>query len=168
MENKSAIDILKTAIIMEKRGQAMYEEVVAKTNSEDVKKIFRTMADEENMHARFLGEQLKSLMENNSFVKQDLKGAGTDESVIDEILTEKIKTQINAAGFEAAAISAAIDMETKSIEVYKNRASISDNQNEKDLFNWLADWERGHYEVLNKLDQELKESIWNDNNFWPF
>jgi rubrerythrin len=168
MENKSAIDILKTAIIMEKRGQAMYEEVVAKTNSEDVKKIFRTMADEENMHARFLGEQLKSLMENNSFVKQDLKGVGTDESMINEILTEKIKTQINAAGFEAAAISAAIDMETKSIEVYKNRASISDNQNEKDLFNWLADWERGHYEVLNKLDQELKESIWNDNNFWPF
>lgn len=168
MENKSAIDILKTAIIMEKRGQAMYEEVVAKTNSEDVKKIFRTMADEENMHAKFIGEQLKNLMENNSFVKQDLKGVGTDESIIDEILTEKIKSQINAAGFEAAAISAAIDMETKSIEVYKNRAEISNDQNEKDLFNWLANWERGHYEVLNKLDQELKESIWNDNNFWPF
>lgn len=168
MENKSAIDILKTAIIMEKRGQAMYEEVVAKTDSEDVKKIFRTMADEENMHAKLLGVQLKNLMENNSFVKQDLKGTGTDESMIDEILTEKIKTQINAAGFEAAAISAAIDMETKSIEVYKNRAEVSNDQNEKDLFNWLADWERGHYEVLNKLDQELKESIWNDNHFWPF
>lgn len=168
MENKAAIDILKTAIIMEKRGQAMYEEVVEKTNSEDVKKIFRTMADEENMHAKFLGEQLKSLMQNNSFVKQNLQGAGTDDSIINEILTEKIKSEINAAGFEAAAISAAIDMETKSIEVYKNRANISTDQNEKDLFNWLADWEKGHYEVLNKLDQDLKESIWNDNQFWPF
>ena len=146
----------------------MYEEVVEKTKSEDVKKIFRTMADEENMHAKFLGEQLKNLMNNNSFVKQDLHAAEMDESIISEILTDKITSEISGAGFEAAAIGAAIDMETKSIEVYRKRAEESNDQNEKDLFNWLADWEKGHYEVLNKLDQELKESIWNDNQFFPF
>jgi rubrerythrin len=40
--------------------------------------------------------------------------------------------------------------------------------NEKKLFNWLADWEKGHLKILNDLDNDLKEKIWYDNQFWPF
>ncbi len=168
MESKNALDILKTAILMEKRGQAMYEEVVARTQSEDVKKIFSIMAEEEKMHARFLAEQFKSYLANNTFTRQDLGSSEGDETLVNTILSANIKGQINAAGFEAAAIGAAIDMETKSIEVYRNRANESSDENEKALFNWLADWEKGHYELLLKLDNELKESVWADNEFWPF
>lgn len=168
MESKTAIDILKTAILMERRGQAMYEEVVAKTQSADVKKIFSIMAEEEKMHAQFLGEQFKSYMTTHTFTKQDLQNSKGDNELSDLILTGKIKNQISAAGFEAAAIGAAIDMESKSIEVYRNRANESTDPNEKDLFNWLADWERGHHELLLKLDNELKDQIWADNQFWPF
>lgn len=168
MENKTALDILKTAILMEKRGQAMYEEVVARTQSADVKKIFQIMADEEKMHARFLAEQFKHYMANNSFTRQDLSESEGDETLVNAILSVNIKGQISAAGFEAAAIGAAIDMETKSIEVYRQRANESTDENEKALFNWLADWEKGHYELLLKLDNELKESVWADNEFWPF
>jgi hypothetical protein len=32
----------------------------------------------------------------------------------------------------------------------------------------LADWEKGHQELLKRLDDELKEDIWNDNGFWPY
>lgn len=153
---------------MEKRGQSLYEEVVARTQSEEVKMIFQIMADEEKLHAKYLGEQFKNYMTNNSFTRQDLSSSDGDEKIVDMILSGNIKNQINAAGFEAAAIGAAIEMETKSIEVYRNRANESTDENEKALFNWLADWEKGHYEVLLKLDNELKERIWDDNNFWPF
>jgi len=27
---------------------------------------------------------------------------------------------------------------------------------------------KGHLKVLNDIDNELKEKIWNDNQFWPF
>ncbi|PKP04623.1 MAG: rubrerythrin [Bacteroidetes bacterium HGW-Bacteroidetes-6] len=168
MENNKALDILKTAILMEKRGMALYEEVVARTQSEEVKMIFQIMADEEKVHAKYLAEQFKSYMSTNTFTRQDLSTSDGDEKIVDMILSGNIKNQINAAGFEAAAIGAAIDMETKAIEVYRNRANESTDENEKALFNWLADWERGHYEVLLKLDNELKERIWADNDFWPF
>lgn len=168
MEAKSALDILKTAILMEKRGMALYEEVAAKTSSEEVRKIFSIMAEEEKDHAKFLSEQFKNYLNNKSFSKQDLIESKGDDAIANLILSGKIKNQISAAGFEAAAIGAAIDMETKAIEVYSHRATESSDENEKALFKWLADWERDHYKLLIKLDEELKENIWNDNGFFPF
>jgi rubrerythrin len=60
------------------------------------------------------------------------------------ILSDEIKNKLSAAGFEAAAISAAVDMEKKAIEVYSTQAEVSADPNEKKLFNWLSDWEKSH------------------------
>ena len=165
MENSKSIEVLKTAILMEKRGKAFYENVASQTQSPDVKKIFTMMAEEEQTHIEFLSKQFASYSKNHKFDKIDLKA---DTAVVDEILSGDIKTQISAASFEAAAISAAIDMETKAIEVYTKQANEATDANEKELFSWLAEWEKGHYKVLHELNEELKQNIWFDNNFWPF
>jgi rubrerythrin len=164
MENKST-EILKTAILMEKRGKAFYEKVAEQTESADVKKIFTMMAEEEQTHVEFLSKQFASYSKDKKFAKIELK---FDAGVADAILSGDIKKQISAASFEAAAISAAIDMETKAIEVYSKQAAEATDPNEKELFSWLADWEKGHHKVLHELNEELKESIWYDNQFWPF
>jgi len=44
MENKKSTEILKTAILMEKRGKAFYEKVAEQASSQEVKKIFSMMA----------------------------------------------------------------------------------------------------------------------------
>ncbi|HPG73886.1 MAG TPA: ferritin family protein [Bacteroidales bacterium] len=168
MENKQLLDVLKTAILMEKRGQALYEEVAAKTQDPDVQRIFNIMAEEEKLHAKMLGEQFKNFSEHKEFIKQNLSASTADNEIADLVLSGKISKNISAAGFEAAAIAAAIDLETKSIEVYRSRAEVATDSNEKALFHWLADWEGTHYELLLKLDNELKEKIWSDNQFWPF
>jgi rubrerythrin len=90
-----------------------------------------------------------------------------DEAAV-EILTEQIKKEISAASFEAAAISAAIDFENRAIEIYSKRAEEATDLNEKALYQMLADWEKTHHHLLHKLNEDLKEQIWNDNNFWPF
>jgi len=59
-------------------------------------------------------------------------------------------------------------METKAIEVYSKRAAETNDAKEKELYLWLADWEKGHHKILNNLNEELKQSIWFDNQFWPF
>jgi rubrerythrin len=79
-----------------------------------------------------------------------------------------VKKKISAAGFEAAAIAAAIDMEKRAIEIYSKQAERTDDPNERELYQWLADWEKTHLKILNKLDEDLKEKIWFDNQFWPF
>ena len=167
METTKTTDILKMAILLEKRGKVFYEAVADQTKSEAVKKIFTILASEEQTHIEFLSRQYLSYQQNNAFGKDDFNVI-VSGSMANMILNDDVKEQISAASYEAAAISAAIDMETRAIEVYSNRAAETNDPNEKELFLWLAKWEQGHHKVLNDLNEELKQSIWFDNQFWPF
>ncbi len=166
-QKKTAVEILKTAILLERRGKAFYSQVAAQTKSKSARKIFEMMAEEEDAHIHFLSRQFANLGKGNAFLEnEDIEDADDTEAV--EILSEQVKKEISAAGFEAAAISAAIDFENKAIEVYSTRAEEATDPNEKQMYQMLAEWEKGHHHLLHKLNEDLKEQIWHDNNFWPF
>jgi rubrerythrin len=167
METHKALDILKMAILMEKRGYAFYAKVAENSKDPETKHVFLVMADEEAKHVKFLSEQFIHYGKNHEFAKVDFPDL-KEEGFTKLILSEDMKQKISSAGFEAAAISAAVDFEKRAIEVYTKQAEITTDPNEKALYHWLADWEKGHLKVLNDLDNELKEKIWNDNHFWPF
>jgi rubrerythrin len=59
-------------------------------------------------------------------------------------------------------------MEKKAIAVYSERAESATDQSEKELYQWLSNWEKDHLQILAQLDKELMEQIWYDNSFWPF
>ena len=160
------LEILKNAILMERQGKAFYEQVAVMTKSDAVRNIFAFMAKEEQLHIEQLSEQYIYFTQFNTL---KIKEFHIDEKgFVEKILTKGICQQINAASFEAAAISAAIDFESKSIEVYSQSAQRAKDTAEKAIFNWLAEWEKGHHRILNRLNEELKEDIWYDNKFWPF
>lgn len=167
METVNTIEILKQAILLEKRGKAFYLNAMENSADPDVKRIFQIMADEEDDHVKFLSQQFKTYQEKGKF---DPSVAAEHEGVTiaDQVLSENIKDKISAASFEAAAIASAIDMENRAIAAYTERAENAPDENERAFYHWLADWERGHHKILFQLDQELKEKIWYDNNFWPF
>ena len=165
MENSKTLEILKMAILMEKRGQVFYSQVASQTKSPEVKNIFEIMAKEEVLHEKFLSDQFREYQKNQKLSEVSFPGADGFANII---LSDNIKKEISAAGYEAAAISAAIDMESGAIKVYSERAKIATDENEKQLFNWLANWEGSHLKILIELDNELKESVWFDNQFWPF
>ncbi len=168
MSAKSPVDILKEAILLEKRGKAFYSTVARQSQSEAAKKIFTMMAEEEDEHIKFLSKQFKSYMENGKFVKPGEHTEAADEETAMQILTDKIKKEISAASFEASAISAAIDFEERAVKIYSDRAKEATDPEEKATYQMLADWESGHGKLLHQLNEDLKEQIWNDNSFWPF
>ena len=164
---KTAEDILKTAILLELRGKAFYTTAARQTESESVREIFNIMAEEEDAHIEYLSRQFAEYERSGKFARNEVSGSVDDTEVI-MILSEKVKNEISAAGFEAAAISAAIDFENRAIEVYQKRADEATDPNEKEMYQSLADWERTHHRLLFKLNEDLKEQVWNDNNFWSF
>ncbi len=168
MTSNTVTDVLKKAVIMEARGKALYAKVAEQTTSEGVKKIFNVMADEEQLHIEFLQKQLSHYHKTGKFDQNELDRASVDDSIANTILTDSVIKEISGAGFEAAAISAAIDMENKSVEVYSARAQEAVDPNEKELYDWLANWEKGHLKLLIDLNTQLTEQVWYDNNFWPF
>ena len=167
MDTNKTLDILKMAILMEKRGFAFYTTVAEQAKDPEISDVFRTMASEESIHIKFLSEQFLSFEKNQEFSCPNLQDQSAD-GIANMVLSEEVKNRIAAAGFEAAAISAAIDMEKKAINVYSTQAEKALDPNEKTLYNWLSDWEKSHLKILNDLDNDLKERIWYNNQFWPF
>ena len=165
---RTAEDILKEAILLETRGKAFYKTVAEKCDSPAAKKIFEMMAEEEDEHIKFLSKQFINYTKKHSFIKPDVPVEDPEETVILKVFTEKVKKEINAASFEAAAISSAIDFEMNAVKLYASRAKEATDPNEKELYRILAAWEGEHSKLLHEINDELKEEIWNDNNFWPF
>ncbi len=162
-----ATEILKHAILLEKRGRAFYSKVAEQASGKAVKSFFEMMAEEEVKHVQILSEQFKAYQENNQFNQTD---HGTDPSgnIAPKVLTKALKDEMSAASYEAAAISAAMSMEENAIKLYSSRSHETDDPNEKALYQWLADWEKQHLRFLSEIDKELTEQVWYDNQFWPF
>jgi len=160
-------DILKEALLLEKRGYAFYKKVSGQIQDNAARRFFELMADEEKNHVQLLSDQLKLYQSQKTFALNNVNDVDNNE-IADLVLSSPLQDRISAAGFEAAAISAAMLMEERAIRLYAERANTATDSDEKKLYSWLADWERSHLKYLSGIDQALKEKIWNDNQFWPF
>ena len=167
MSEDRTVEILKNAILLEKRGKAFYQKVAQQASGKAVKAFFETMADEEVKHVKILADHYKAYQENQQF-KPGNYSEEHGREMASKVITTQLKEEISAADYEAAAISAAMSMEKNAIRLYQNRADEANDPNEKALYKWLAEWEEQHLHFLSKIDTELKEQIWNDNSFWPF
>ena len=167
MKMEAALDILKSALLLERRGRAFYARVAEQAPQPAVREFFTLMAEEEDKHIEVLSEQFRAYQEKGAFGAGD-RGHRPSPDLASEVLNNRVKSQIEAAGFEAAAIAAALSMERNAVQAYSQRAESATDPEERELYRWLAEWETGHLQFLAKLDRELVEEVWNDNHFWPF
>jgi rubrerythrin len=163
----SPLDVLKSAILLERRGKAFYQKVATEAKSEPVREFFEMMAAEEDRHIEVLSKQFQFFQTNNAFLPDSFEKTDTSK-LASSILSQELKDKIGAAGFEAAAVAAAMSMEERAIRLYSGRAGQADDPAERELYGWLAEWETEHLHFLAEIDREITEKAWNDNQFWPF
>ena len=167
MQENQPLEILKQAILLERRGNAFYQQVADNSQNDGVRSFFQTMADEEERHMQILSDQYRSFRENGRFDP----GVFDPESASDvatAVLNDDAKQAIAAAGFEAAAITAAMSMEEKAVRLYRESGEQATDPTAQALYRWLSQWESEHLQFLTHLDRDLRERVWNDNSFWPF
>ncbi len=167
MEKSNALTILKHAFLMERKGKALYEKAMDHAKDESVKAFFKDLADDEQEHMNILEKQFKALMNTSKFTAGGFENDAARVSAPD-ILDETLKRKIDAAGFEATAITAAISFEEKAVKLYALRSEEATDPEEKKLYHWLSTWEKTHLKKLLALDAELMEAVWQDNSFWPY
>ena len=74
MTDDRTIEILKNAILLEKRGQAFYSKVAEQASGKAVKEFFEMMAAEEVKHIKILAEQFKAYQQNKIFNPGEYSG----------------------------------------------------------------------------------------------
>lgn len=161
------LDAIKQGILLERKGKIFYE--IASKQAEDklVKDFFQEMSDDEFYHDRYLSKIYSNLNRSGIISKIDLTGSDIRKASR-VVINNDLITKISSASYEAAAISAAIELEKKSIQLYSAQADNSTDSEEKNMFEFLRDWEKGHLDVLENINRELQDKVWFDNNFWPF
>lgn len=160
-----ALEAIKGAILLERRGGTFYRSVAEKTDNEAVSEVFQTMAAEEKKHEDVLAEHYSSLVKHGTLAAISDLGQAAEHS--DEIINRQVKGEIEASGYEAAAISAAMALEKEAISYYDLKASEAEEDTERKLYEWLSRWEMTHLDFLARMDRALMEQIWFDNRFWP-
>ncbi len=163
--SNTAKEIIKGAILMEYKGRAFYESVAQSTQNVSVREIFTSMAMEEAKHIQILRDRYEHLVKDGYIRDDSLPKQENDYAAV--ILSQKIRKEISGSGYEAAAITAALSMELAAVKYYSDRAQTAPDDGEKKLYQWLADWESSHVDLLTAIDHELKEKVWYDQQFWP-
>lgn len=166
MYKTKVLSTIKKAIILERKGNAFYQKL-ANDTEDNVKHFFQEMADEEYKHEVYLRE-LYETFDNRDAFDHDLVAKIRMNEFEKTIFSKELTDRISAVGFESAAIDAAITFEKNSIELYRDRAEETEDEVEKSLYEFLADWEESHLKDLEMLSEALQEKIWNDNKFFPY
>ncbi|MBC7170592.1 ferritin-like domain-containing protein [Candidatus Bipolaricaulota bacterium] len=162
---ESQQDILKGALLLEKHGKLLYEESARGTTNQAVREVFLTLAEEEGRHIDILSKAFAGLVRTGRIELGAPAGAPTDAA--GRVLTDELKKEISAASYEAAALYAAMALEERAVAFYADAEGKSSGE-AKELYGWLARWERSHLDLLTALDQDLRQRVWNDQKFWPF
>ncbi|CCK81939.1 ferritin family protein [Desulfobacula toluolica] len=167
MDKSNTLTILKNAFLIERKGKSLYEKAMDHATDDSVKAFFKDLADDEQEHMNILEKQFKAYMKNGKFMAGGFENDGGAVTPPD-ILDDTLKNRINAAGFEATAITAAIGFEDKAVKMYAQRAREATDPEEKKMYKQLSAWEKTHLKKLMALEASLIESVWHDNSFWPF
>jgi rubrerythrin len=142
MNNIHLNDLLIEAMNSEIKAKEFYEEASIKAQSQAGKKLFKELADFERNHY----ERVKKILESRKMGNIILR----DESV-QEI--PRVRSEVEGE-FEpnrdeiVNVISIAIESEKNAHERYLKMAKMFDNEEEKKIFNDLAEEERKHQRIL--------------------
>jgi rubrerythrin len=156
------VEALDFAIRFEREGKEFFEEAAKITNNSLGKDVFRTLAEEENVH-------MNKIME----VYQDLEKKGKWEERItvvgnpDRLKTvfagamEKIDKDIKVSTSDLEALKKAMELEQRGQKLYNGLAEKAADPLEKRFHLTLATEERGHFLlILDSYDYLSDPSGW--------
>jgi len=162
MTDKSSelVKILKTAIEVENNGFDTFMKCAEKTKDETGKKMFHRLAEDEREHKTILEKQLKKVTEGAKLETVDIPKSGIEQII--PTVREKVKLRKGESGMEEVdALEAALELERKAAQFFRDNAEKVDEAEAKALFLRLAEWEDAHFELIQaELDYIRNTGLW--------
>lgn len=161
-------EILKTAMRSELEGKELYKAIAEKTDDEKAKQVFLAMSIEEQSHFTILQEILKHITKKEEYDLKDLEKKIDFENSESPIFSKEFKNRIKEKHYEMSALSIAIKLEYDSFIFYSQAEKEIEEKGLKQFFHYLSEWEKTHYDALNKQMKYLEDDYFVQNEFAPF
>ncbi len=151
MENEQArtIEVLQLAVRTEVEGKEFYQQASQKSSNKLAKELFQQLAKEEDIHRKRFEEIYEALKKGRNW--PDVGARSEKGKKLKSLFAEATKalgSEIKVAESELEAIKIAMDMESKSYDLYQSRSEESTLPVEKRFYETLAGEERGHHLAL--------------------
>jgi len=160
----AALTALNQAIELEIKGQRFYLEAAERTTNPKGAEMFRSLADDEAIHERILRRQLEALGKGKGWMPVLTVGGISDADIglpegVAEV-TSDLTAPLFPEGEEAFqkavrpdasgldALLFALQIENESFNLYRELAQTTDDPNGQRMYEYLANAERGHFELL--------------------
>jgi rubrerythrin len=162
--NREELMAIKQAILMEIEGYEFYRMASNNFENPEVKEAFKTLMDEEKMHAKWLEETYEKLEKsesgkfNLSFLETQPKAHIFDWH---KLMRQSAQSPLSVFGI-------ALELEKSSIDYYSKLRQETEKDHLKALYDILIKWEETHYRQFDELYKELKDEWWSTQGFAPF
>lgn len=166
MKKEAMIKAIKDALMVEVKGQQLYNHAAKETKDAAARAMFEMLARDEDDHVNILTVQYKSLLKDGKIDLNAIDPAEVDHGS-QNVVNDEFKKSIKRGNFEMAIISIGCDLENKAITYYREQAAKTEDADLKQLFTWLAEWEDGHLEQLLELEKIYQDAYWADQGFSP-
>ena len=158
--------VLREAMEAERDGFTFYTMAAERSEDPGARETFARLADEERKHYEALQSGYRSLAEGGTWVpSEELLEVREPETA--GIFSEDFVRRIAGKHFEMSALSIGILLEKNAYAFYSRQADAAEDEAVARFFRDLAEWESGHYRLLLRQDDELKEEYWSRNRFAP-
>jgi rubrerythrin len=148
--SKAAIDALKQALALEKSGQEFYTQAAARTTDAKGKEMFRSLADDEVMHAEVIQRQVDALAKGEGWIIPE--GIGAVDADLESPLFPEGKVALEQAvqpdASDLDALLFALKIENDTFNLYAEQAKLAEDPNAKRLYEYLVHAERTHFNLV--------------------
>jgi rubrerythrin len=158
--------VLREAMEAERDGFTFYTMAAERSEDPGARETFARLADEERKHYEALQSGYRSLTEGGTWVPSD-ELLEDREPEASGIFSEDFVRRIGGKHLEMSALSIGILLEKNAYAFYTRQADAAEDEAVAGFFRELAEWEDGHYRLLLRQDEALKEEYWNENRFAP-
>lgn len=156
-----ALSILRQAMDNELEGRALYLEAVERTENDLGKKMFRSLAHDEEEHLQILQAEYDALTGTSQWL--DLEAARREEPDLSLHLFphEAIERLIPEEASDLDALKIAMDFERRGYRLYEKAASEASDPTAQAVFRFLVEEESRHFALLdNAHDYLANQGIW--------
>ena len=167
MERDELLSVLRRAMEVERDGFQFYSLAADRSEDAGARETFTKLAAEEKLHYDVLQSHQRALLESGTWDADAVLGDAHTFGPSGEIFSEDFRRRLKGKHLEMSALSIGILLEKNAIEFYRRAADDATEDGVRSFFRELADWEEGHYQMLLRYDEALKEEYWSENRFAP-
>lgn len=144
------MDILEIAMKMEIDGQQFYLKGADQASNKELKKIYQTLADEEDRHLQIFRKMKESDLATASKL---VSGPSPTVKLAKNIFQELSDKGVTSLGNESekSVWTDALRLEEQAVEMYSGHAKDEKDAERKTLWERIADEERNHVHLISNI-----------------